>query len=168
MQVLLSLKSSLEIVYSAKLMRTIQQNSYVTLHYRLTLNTGEESGEILSTFADRPATIQIGAGQFSPALEARLLGLPEASEHHFELAADEGFGARNPQLIQAISRATLHANSQLETEYQAGDIVDFPRPDGGRYAGVLKEIHPDYVVFDFNHPLAGKALRLDVKIIGVL
>jgi FKBP-type peptidyl-prolyl cis-trans isomerase SlpA len=33
---------------------------------------------------------------------------------------------------------------------------------------VLKEISDDYASFDFNHPLAGSALRVDVSILGVL
>ncbi|RCS58699.1 FKBP-type peptidyl-prolyl cis-trans isomerase [Parvibium lacunae] len=149
-------------------MSTIQADSHVTLHYRLLLNEQEAFGEIVSTFDDKPATIQMGMGQLSPGLEARLLGLTESHEASFELSPEEGFGPRNPELIQKISRATLTANSPTDTDYQPGDIVDFPRPDGGRYAGVLKTLTPDYALFDFNHPLAGKALRFDVKIIGVL
>lgn len=149
-------------------MSAIQENSHITLHYRLTLNEGEAFGDIVSTFDDKPATVQLGSGQFAPALEARLLGLTEGTAQSFDLSPDEGFGPRNPELIQKISRSLLQANSETGAEYQPGDVVDFPRPDGGRYAGVLKELTADYALFDFNHPLAGKALRFDVKIIGVL
>ena len=97
-----------------------------------------------------------------------MLGLTEGTMQSFDLSPDEGFGPRNPELIQKISRSLLQANSETGAEYQPGDVVDFPRPDGGRYAGVLKELTTDYALFDFNHPLAGKALRFDVKIIGVL
>jgi FKBP-type peptidyl-prolyl cis-trans isomerase SlpA len=47
-------------------------------------------------------------------------------------------------------------------------LVELPAPDGGRYAGVVKAINDQYVLFDFNHPLAGQALDFDVEILGVL
>ena len=52
--------------------------------------------------------------------------------------------------------------------YQPGDLVEFPAPDGSRFAGVLKEQDETGALFDFNHPLAGKAVRFEVKLLGVL
>jgi FKBP-type peptidyl-prolyl cis-trans isomerase SlpA len=49
-----------------------------------------------------------------------------------------------------------------------GDLVELPAPDGSRYAGVIKAINDDFVLFDFNHPLAGQRIRLEVQILGVL
>jgi FKBP-type peptidyl-prolyl cis-trans isomerase SlpA len=47
--------------------------------------------------------------------------------------------------------------------------VQFPTPDGhGAYAGVVREVGGDWLLFDFNHPLAGQPVRLDVHVIGVL
>jgi len=46
--------------------------------------------------------------------------------------------------------------------------VEFPAPGGGRFAGVLKEIDDQWALFDFNHPLAGQRIRLEVEILGVL
>ena len=50
-----------------------------------------------------------------------------------------------------------------------GDVVQFPPPDGqGRYAGVVRECGPDWLLFDFNHPLAGQPVTFEVQLIGVL
>lgn len=46
--------------------------------------------------------------------------------------------------------------------------MEFPAPDGSRFAGVLKEQDETGALFDFNHPLAGKAVRFEVKLLGVL
>jgi FKBP-type peptidyl-prolyl cis-trans isomerase SlpA len=46
--------------------------------------------------------------------------------------------------------------------------VEFTAPNGGRYSGVLKEINDESALFDFNHPLAGISLRVDVALLGVL
>jgi FKBP-type peptidyl-prolyl cis-trans isomerase SlpA len=78
------------------------------------------------------------------------------------------YGQRNPELVQKISRATLDQNSEADASYVPGDLVDFPTPDGKRFAGVLKEITDSYALFDFNHPLAGKSVVFEVQILGVL
>jgi len=48
-------------------------------------------------------------------------------------------------------------------------VVQFPTPDGqGAYAGVVREVGGDWLLFDFNHPLAGQPVRFEVHVIGVL
>jgi len=143
----------------------VTEASYLTLHYRLASQEGED---IVSTFKESPATLQFGMGQLAPFLETCLLGLPEGTHQTFDLAPEQAFGPRNPELIQRVSRATLRQNSQLGEEYRIGDLVDFAAPGGGRFAGVLREIDDQGALFDFNHPLAGQALKFEVKIIGIL
>ncbi|WP_034296759.1 peptidylprolyl isomerase [Herbaspirillum sp. RV1423] len=143
----------------------VTENAYLTLHYRLASLTGEN---IVSTFEEKPATLQFGQGQLAPFLEACLLGLPEGTHQTFDLAPEQAFGPRNPELIQRISRTTLEENSSMDEEYRVGDLVDFAAPGGGRFAGVLREIDEQGALFDFNHPLAGQTLRFEVKIIGIL
>ena len=47
-------------------------------------------------------------------------------------------------------------------------MVEFSAPNGARYSGVLKEINDEWALFDFNHPMAGLTLRVDVDLLGVL
>lgn len=139
--------------------------AYLTLHYRLAAMDGTD---IVSTFQDSPATLQLGTGQLAPFLEACLIGLPEGAHQVFDLAPGQAFGPRNPDLIQRVSRSTLKDNSQLGEEYAIGDLVEFTAPNGGRFAGVLREIDEESALFDFNHPLAGQPVKFEVKIIGIL
>jgi FKBP-type peptidyl-prolyl cis-trans isomerase SlpA len=143
----------------------VTEAAYLTLHYRLASMDGSD---IVSTFDDNPATLQLGMGQLAPFLEACLLGLPEGAHQTFELPPEKAFGPRNPDLIQRVSRATLAQNSQMGEEYVVGDLVDFAAPGGGRFAGVLREINSEDALFDFNHPLAGQSVKFEVKIIGIL
>ena len=50
----------------------VKPNSYLTLHYRLAAKDGTE---IISTFKENPATLQLGMGQLAPAMEDKLIGL---------------------------------------------------------------------------------------------
>lgn len=143
----------------------VAETSYLTLHYRL---AAQEGGDIVSTFADSPATLQLGGGQLAPFLEACLVGLTEGAHQTFTLSAEQAFGPRNPDMFQRVSRITLDNNSMDGVAYAIGDLVEFAAPDGGQFAGVLRELDEESALFDFNHPLAGQDLQFEVKIIGIL
>jgi len=144
----------------------VQAGSFLTLHYRL---SGPDGAELINTFNDKPATLSLGTGELAPAMEARLLGLPEGTHQSFTLEAGEAFGERNPELLQRVKRALLDELGDPDEQYQVGDVVQFPTPDGqGAYAGVVREIDGDALLFDFNHPLAGRPVTFEVQLIGVL
>ena len=143
----------------------VTESAYLTLHYRLATADGTD---LVTTFGSTPATLMLGQGQLAPFLEQRLLGMEEGTHATFELSAAEGFGERNPELIQAVSKATLAENSVPDEEYNVGDLVTFNAPSGGKFAGVLREMRADSAVFDFNHPLAGQPLKFEVQLISVL
>ncbi len=145
---------------------TVQPGSFLTLHYRL---AGPDGGDVINTFIDKPATLSLGTGQLSPAIEQRLLGLPEGTHTAFDLPAGVAFGDRNPELLQRVKLSLLRELGDPDAEYAVGDVVQFPTPDGqGQYAGVVRETGADWLLFDFNHPLAGQPVRFEVKLLGVL
>ena len=147
-------------------MNHVQPGSFLTLHYRL---CGPDGADLINTFHDKPATLSLGTGELAPAMEARLLGLPEGARRSFELAPGEAFGARNDQMVQRVKRSLLDEMGDPDERYSIGDVVQFPTPDRKSvYAGVLREIDGDVLVFDFNHPLAGRPVTFEVQLIGVL
>ena len=150
---------------SAATPAVVTESAYLTLHYRLAAADGTD---LITTFAGNPATLMLGQGQLAPFLEACLIGLPEGTHQTFDLAPAQAFGERSPDMVRDVSRATLDANSAPDADYKVGDLVDFAAPGGGRFAGVLRQLKDDSATFDFNHPLAGQALRFEVKLISVL
>jgi FKBP-type peptidyl-prolyl cis-trans isomerase SlpA len=145
---------------------TIQERSFLTLHYRL---AGPDGADVINTFADKPATLSLGSGQLAPAMEQCLLGLTEGTRETFSLAAGAAFGQRNPDLLQRVKRSLLAELGDPDAEYHVGDVVQFPTPDGGgSYAGVVRDTGPSWLLFDFNHPLAGLPVSFEVHVIGVL
>ncbi|MBE7369527.1 FKBP-type peptidyl-prolyl cis-trans isomerase [Ramlibacter pallidus] len=151
----------------------VRPGSFLTLHYRL----AGPAGDIINTFAGKPSTLTLGTGELSPAVEQRLLGLEEGASARFEIPAGEAFGERNPDMVQWVARKLLVRMGDPDERYGVGDVVQFPTPDGrGSYAGAVRELgedkdgdgHPDAVLFDFNHPLAGQPVIFEVNVIGVL
>jgi FKBP-type peptidyl-prolyl cis-trans isomerase SlpA len=145
---------------------TVQPGSFLTLHYRL---SGPDGADLVSTFGDKPATLSLGAGQLAPAIEQLMLGLSEGAHERFALPAGAAFGPRNPELLQRLTRAFLRELGDPDADYREGDVVQFPTPDGqGQYAGVVREAAADWILFDFNHPLAGQPVQFEVQLLGVL
>ena len=143
----------------------VQPGSFLTLHYRLS----GPAGDIINTFNDKPATLSLGTGELSPAVEQRLLGLAEGTRTSFDLPAGEAFGERNADMQQWVARALLHKLGDPLEKYAVGDVVQFPTPDGtGSYAGAVIDSNDTAVQFDFNHPLAGQPVTFEVQLIGVL
>lgn len=147
-------------------MSTIQPGSFLTLHYRL----AGPQGDVINTFTDKPATLSLGSGELSPAIEQHLLGLTEGAHTTLQIAAGEAFGEHNPDMVQWVARKLLNELGDPMEKYTLGDVVQFPTPDGlGAYAGTVLQVSADGAVqFDFNHPLAGQPVTLEVQIIGVL
>jgi len=155
-------------VLESTLVPVIEAGSFLTLHYRM---TGPGGADIINTFGGKPATLSLGTGQLSPAIEQHLLGLPEGAHTTFELPAGTAFGERNTDLIQWVARKLLNELGNLDEAYNVGDVVQFPTPDGvGQYAGSVLQTRGtgDAVQFDFNHPLAGQSVIFEVRVIGVL
>lgn len=147
---------------------TVAPGSFLTLHYRL---VGPDGGDVVNTFNDKPATLSIGSGELSPAIEARLIGLPEGTRTTLQLDAGEAFGPRNPEMLQRVALKLLRELGDPDETWNVGDVVQFPTPDGqGSFAGVVRETDPagEWALFDFNHPLAGQPVTFEVQLIGVL
>jgi FKBP-type peptidyl-prolyl cis-trans isomerase SlpA len=140
---------------------TVEANSLLTLHYRIAL---ADDTELLSTFGATPATLQLGGGELAPTLERCLHGLPEGERHVFLLEPHQAFGEYHPELVLRQARATLPAEPELEVM----SMIEFAAPDGSKHAGLVRELDEAFALVDLNHPLAGKNIRFEVEVIGIL
>ena len=147
----------------------VEPGSFLTLHYRL----AGPAGDVINTFGGKPATLTLGSGELSPAVETCLMGLAEGARASFELPAGAAFGERNPAMLQWLARKVLAEMGEAGAQYQVGDVVQFPTPDAqGQFAGAVRDLRQDQrgeaVLFDFNHPLAGQPVTFEVHVIGIL
>jgi FKBP-type peptidyl-prolyl cis-trans isomerase SlpA len=106
----------------------------------------------------------MGSGELAPTLEHCLVGINVGERNVFLLEPDQAFGGHNPQLVQRVGAGRPAA------EFQPGTA----RPDRIRLArrrkftGIVRELDDEAVLVDFNHPLAGKHVRFEVELIGIL
>ena len=107
----------------------------------------------------------------NPSKRAGCTGFPCGDVQHschiipdIELEPEQAFGQPNPRLVERIARNALPAGMELKEN----SIVEFTAPTGAAFSGFLRELNDTSALFDFNHPLAGKAIRFEVKLIGVM
>ena len=148
-------------------MKPVDTGSFLTLHYRL---AGPDGADVINTFGAQPATLSLGAGQLAPAMEALLIGLTPGRHATFQLEPGIAFGMRKPELMQRVARKLLAQLGEPDgNRFEVGDVVQFPRPDGEPgFAGVVRESADDWLLFDFNHPLAGQRVTFEVELIEVM
>ncbi len=149
-------------------MPIVQIDSFLTLNYRITLiKKGELLGDFLSTFDEKPATLLMGSGQLSPALEAALVGLSQGTHTTVHLLEGIAFGEHNVQMVQRVSMDLLKSEAALGAVFEVGDIIEF-NTQKGRMAGTIISLDDTAALMDFNHPLAGQAIAFEVQLISVL
>ncbi len=135
----------------------ITPNTKVSLNFSITLETGEL---VDSNFDRAPVSFVMGDGSLLPGFEARLLGLKPGDEAFFTISPEDGFGEPQEANYQDVPRHTFSKDSELEI----GMVFSFADAAGGELPGVVDSFDEDTVRVNFNHPLAGRTLRFEVKI----
>jgi peptidylprolyl isomerase len=137
----------------------IQNGSTVKLEYTLT----DEKGALLDTNKDKdPLVYTHGQGQIIPGLEKALSGLRTGDAKRVVIRPEEAYGPIRPEAFVEIPKARIP--EKLQT---VGAHLVAQNKDGQPLHAFVKEIKEKTIVLDTNHPLAGKALTFDVKVIGV-
>jgi FKBP-type peptidyl-prolyl cis-trans isomerase SlpA len=137
--------------------RHIQSGDRVTLHYRLSCL----GREIVNTFPDAPETFRMGTGEIDARLERMLSGLTAGTHETHHLMPGEAFGERDETLIQTLP------SRDFPEAVPVGHQAEFKLPNGQSWLGTIAEVGAQTVKVDFNHPLAGLPIELEVQIIAI-
>ena len=136
----------------------VELGTKVTLHFALIL----EDGDVIdSNFETAPATFTVGDGNLLPGFESTLIGLENGDEREFTIPPEEAFGQHNPQNVQRVDRSNFD-----QQELEVGAMFSFQNGDG-ELPGVIIEFEDEEILVDFNHPLAGKNIIFQVKIMNI-
>jgi len=140
--------------------KMIENGRTVSFDYTLTVN-----GEVVesSDRGGKPLTYVHGSGSLIPGLESQLLGMEEGDEKTITVAAEDAYGVIDPKAFQEVGKERLPQDPPLEvgTQLQAKTV------DGRVTIVTVSEVKGDTVILNFNHPLAGKTLQFEVKILTI-
>ncbi len=135
----------------------------VTLNFSLRLVAADSAAEgdiIDSNFDKTPVTFVVGDGSLLPGFEQALFGLGAGAMRDVTLEPEQAFGPVNEDNVQRFPLYQFPPDLALSP----GLMVDFADAAGNNQAGVVRSIDKQWVEVDFNHPLAGRAIRFTAHV----
>lgn len=136
----------------------VANDRWVTVRYRLFDSSGEavEDGEREITY------LHGGYGDLFEPIERTLEGRVAGFEASLYLGPGQTFGDYDPGLVRLVPRASLPADLEAGMSFEG---VPGEASDGRIW--IATDIAGEQVVLDGNHPLAGMALRFELRIVSV-
>jgi FKBP-type peptidyl-prolyl cis-trans isomerase SlyD len=138
---------------------TIQKGSQVSFDYTLTVD-----GDVIDTSKGKePLQYTHGEGKIIRGLAKQLEGMKVGDEKRVVVEPQEGYGQVNPAAFQEVPKSRLSSDLKPET----GMHLQVKDQTGNTALVKITEVKEDVIVVDLNHPLAGKTLTFDVKIVSI-
>jgi FKBP-type peptidyl-prolyl cis-trans isomerase SlyD len=137
----------------------VEQGKKVSIEYTLKL---EDGTQVETNLEKEPLTYTHGEGQIISGLEEALTGMREGDAKTVTVPPEKAYGETNPQAYQEVEKGQVPEKARKE-----GTLLTVSDGAGNRRQVRVHEIKDDKVVIDLNHPLAGKTLKLDVKVVDV-
>jgi len=136
---------------------TVSKGKVVTLEY-----TVKVEDQVVDTNEGKdPLTYTQGSKQVIPGVESAVEGMTVGQTKQVVVAPTEGYGERDPNAVTAVPKGKVPDGVQVGTRLHGKD------PAGRDLSLTVKEIKDETVLLDLNHPLAGKTLFFDLKVVNI-
>ena len=141
--------------------KTVKTDDTVKVHYKGSL----ADGQIFDTSENRePLQFTMGAGQLIPGFEESVLGMSVEDVKTVQIPFAEAYGPVQEELMQEIGRNLLPEDLKVEVGMQ---LVS-KQEDDAEVVVTVSEVKDETVVIDANHPLAGKDLTFEIKLVEIV
>lgn len=137
----------------------IRNGHRVSLEYTVFL---EDGTQIDTNVGEDPLVFVLGSHAVFPALEEALMGLKIGDRKEIQLSADQAYGPIVQEAYREVDIEVVPPQFRKE-----GAVLGVQDPTGNVFPIRVHELKGPRVVLDFNHPLAGKSLKFDVKVVSV-
>lgn len=143
----------------AKQDNVVKDGSVVSLQYSLS----EEDGKLIESNKGKdPLKYTHGSKQIVPGLEKELAGMTIGGEKRVKVKPEDAYGLVNSKAFQEVPKEQIPANGM-----KVGATLAAKGPQGQEIPVRIHEIKEKTVVLDLNHPMAGKTLLFDIKILDI-
>lgn len=139
--------------------RVVKDGMLVTFDYTL---SGTDGKVIESSKGKEPLKYVHGQRAMIPGLEKELSGMKVGGEKHVTVKPEDAYGPVHKGAFQEVPKEKLPANA-----LKVGAVLAAKSPEGRVVPVRVHEIKEKTVVMDMNHPMAGKTLVFDVKIVDI-
>ena len=112
---------------------------------------------------DRPLLFILGREEVIEGFDEAVTGMYQGEEKTVVIEPEKAYGHSNPDLIQQVDRKDLPPDLEL----QEGSQLEVTRDDGSKLRLMVGGLTDEAVTLDANHPLAGKTLTFEIKLLEV-
>tara|TARA_R100000734_G_C3275505_1_gene70398 strand:+ start:29 stop:526 length:498 start_codon:yes stop_codon:yes gene_type:complete len=141
--------------------KLVEEGSVIKMHYKGTFPDGEQFDS--SYERNTPIVITVGSGQILPGLETALVGMTVGETKHVSLGSSNAYGDRNPNAYAAVPKGNFP--EEFVEQLEKGSTIPLTNSEGMQMLGTVETINDESVIFDMNHPMAGKDLEFDVEVV---
>lgn len=151
-------------------MAQAKQGDTVRVHYTGRLPGGEvfDSSECKDDGCGcgdgSPLEFTIGAQQVIPGFEAGVIGLAPGESKTVTIAVEDAYGPHNPEMVIEVPRSEIPDHLDLTL----GNHLQMSQENGQTFTVLITEVTDTMVTLDANHPLAGRELTFDLKLVEIV
>ena len=139
--------------------RVVKDGMLVSFDYTL---KGADGKVIETSKGKEPLTYVHGQRRMIPGLEKELTGMKVGGEKHVTVKPEDAYGPVNKAAFQEVPKEKIPTNG-----LKVGAVLAAKSPEGQVIPMRVHEIKEKTVVMDMNHPMAGKTLVFDVKVVDI-
>jgi len=132
----------------------------VSVHYKGTLDDGTVFD---SSDGGDPISFTIGGGEVIPGFETAIEGMSIGDEKTQRIESENAYGPHRDELVFRVNREQLPDAEEVSV----GDVLRIGFPDGSSAAVQVKEMDDLSVTLDANHPLAGRDLTFELRLVAI-
>jgi peptidylprolyl isomerase len=137
-----------------------ERGNTVRVHY-----TGRlEDGTVFDTSMDRhPLRFTIGEGRVLAGVEQAVDGMRPGESKTVRIPMEDAYGPYREDMVVAVDRGRFPEELNLKV----GQTLEVTSSGGQHTIVIVTDISDSEVTVDANHPLAGKDLILDLRLIEI-
>ena len=139
---------------------TVKKNDKVEVEYTGTLDDGVVFD---SNSGKEPLIFEVGVGNVIPGFEKALIGMNAGETKKIKINPKEAYGEKNPSLERKVPKEALPVGQ----EPKKGMILLLGTPNGQKIPAKIANVGAKEITIDMNHPLAGKNLNFEIKLLKV-
>lgn len=141
-------------------MKKIKNGLFVRVEY-----TGRlEDGELFDRSQEgRPIEFQMGKQVVIPGFEAALMGMAAGETKTFTLPPEQAYGHWDERRMIDYPKSQIPSGMEPEN----GKTLMLNTDVGRQVRARVVNVGEDKVSFDLNHPLAGRTLVFDIRVVGI-
>jgi FKBP-type peptidyl-prolyl cis-trans isomerase 2 len=142
-------------------MQEVKTGDKVKVHYHGRLTSGETFD---SSAGREPLEFEVGSGTVIKGFDDGVTGMKVGEKKTVNIAADDAYGEKNPDMVIEYPRSQFPANIELKV----GEELVMSSASGQQFQVKIAEIKEEVVLLDANHPLAGESLVFDIELVEIV